>query len=152
MAAAKQASLNPSSASDLVSRMGSSVSGAFDSNTASVSKSASTLSPLAAAMGDSLASHNFSSRPSGATNPSSKPGSTAAHLGSGIKQVIGEKVQSRINQSIGGQVASAIKQSTDSQAHQNKASNPTFDNNSLSGDSTGNGDSRADEIAAFRNG
>jgi type IV secretory pathway TrbL component len=141
MAAAKQASLNPSSASDLVSRMGSSVSGAFDSNTASVSKSASTLSPLAAAMGDSLASQNFSSRPSGATN-----------LGSGIKQVIGEKVQSRINQSIGGQVASAIKQSTDSQAHQIKASTPTFDHNSLSGDSTGTGDSRADEIAAFRNG
>ena len=110
LAAAKQASQNSSSASDLVSRMGGIVSGALDSNTSSSSSSAS--SPLAAAMGDSLASNNFSSSSSGTTNQSRQSSSTAAHLASGIKQVLGEKIQSRINQTVGGQVASAINQST----------------------------------------
>jgi len=151
MAAAKQASQNSSSASDLVSRMGGIVSGALDSNTSSASSSGS--SPLAAAMGDSLASHNVSSSSSGTTNqgrPSSS--STAAHLASGIIQVLGEKIQARINQTVGGQVASAINQSTATQALNNNASSQTFDNNSLSGATTGTGDSRADEIAAFRDG
>ena len=152
MAAAKQASQNSSSASDLVSRMGGIVSGALDSNTSSSSSSASTSSPLAAAMGDSLASNNLSSSSSGTTNQGRQSSSTAAHLASGITQVLGEKIQSRINQTIGGQVASAINQSTETQAHNNKATSPTFDNNSLSGETTGTGDSRADEIAAFRDG
>ena len=152
MAAAKQASQNSSSASDLVSRMGGIVSGALDSNTSSASSSASTSSPLAAAMGDSLASNNLSSSSSGTTNQGRQSSSTAAHLASGIKQVLGEKIQSRINQTVGGQVASAINQSTETQAHNNKATSPTFDNNSLSGETTGTGDSRADEIAAFRDG
>jgi hypothetical protein len=65
---------------------------------------------------------------------------------------MGEKMQSRINQTVGGQVASAINQSTETQAHTNKATSQTFDNNSLSGETTGTGDSRADEIAAFRDG
>jgi hypothetical protein len=65
---------------------------------------------------------------------------------------LGEKIQSRINQTVGGQVASAINQSTETQAHNNKATSQTFDNNSLSGETTGTGDSRADEIAAFRDG
>ena len=148
MAAAKQASQNSSSASDLVSRMGSIVSGGLDSNTSSASSSASTSSPLAAAMGDSLASISSS----GTTNQGSKSSSTAAHLASGIKQVMGEKIQSRINQTVGGQVASAINQSTETQGHNNKNTSQTFDNNSLSGETTGTGDSRADEIAAFREG
>ena len=148
MAAAKQASQNSSSASDLVSRMGSIVSGGLDSNTSSASSSASTSSPLAAAMGDSLASISTS----GTTNQGRQSTSTAAHLASGITQVLGEKIQSRINQTIGGQVASAINQSTETQAHHNKATNQTFDNNSLSGETTSTGDSRADEIAAFRDG
>ena len=152
MAAAKQASQNSSSASDLVSRMGGIVSGALDSNTSSASSSASTSSPLAAAMGDSLASNNLSSSSSGTTNQGRQSSSTAAHLASGIKQVMGEKIQSRINQTVGGQVASAINQSTETQAHNNKATSQTFDNNSLSGETTGTGDSRADEIAAFRDG
>ena len=152
MAAAKQASQNASSASDLVSRMGGIVSGALDSHTASASKSASTSSPLAAAMGDSLASHNLSTSSSGITNQGGKSSSTAAHLASGVKQVMGEKMQSRINQTVGGQVASAINQSTETQAHNNNATSQTFDNNSLSGEATGTGDSRADEIAAFRDG
>ncbi|MDD5321690.1 MAG: P-type conjugative transfer protein TrbL [Methylococcales bacterium] len=152
MAAAKQASQNASSASDLVSRMGGIVSGALDSNTSSASSSASTSSPLAAAMGDSLASNNLSTSSSGTTNPGGKSGSTAAHLASGIKQVMGEKIQSRINQTFGGQVASAINQSTETQAHNNKATSQTFDNNSLSGETAGTGESRADEIAAFRDG
>lgn len=152
MAAAKQASQNSSSASDLVSRMGGIVSGALDSNTASSSSSASTSSPLAAAMGDSLASNNLSSSSSGTTNQGNKPSSTATHLASGIKQVMGEKMQSRINQTLGGQVASAINQSTETQAHNNKATSQTFDDNSLSGETIGKGDSRADEIAAFRDG
>jgi len=38
------------------------------------------------------------------------------------------------------------------QALNNKATSQTFDNNSLSGETTGTGDSRADEIAAFRDG
>ena len=152
MAAAKQASQNSSSASDLVSRMGGIVSGALDSNTSSSSSSASTSSPLAAAMGDSLASNNLSSSSSGTTNQGRQSSSTAAHLASGIKQVLGEKIQSRINQTVGGQVASAINQSTETQAHNNKATSQTFDNNSLSGETTGTGDSRADEIAAFRDG
>lgn len=152
MAAAKQASQNSSSASDLVSRMGGIVSGALDSNASSSLSSASTSSPLAAAMGDSLASNNLSTSSSGTTNQGSKSSSTAAHLASGIKQVMGEKMQSRINQTVGGQVASAINQSTETQAHNNKATSQTFDNNSLSGETTGTGDSRADEIAAFRDG
>ena len=152
MAAAKQASQNSSSASDLVSRMGGIVSGALDSNTSSSSSSASTSSPLAAAMGDSLASNNLSSSSSGTTNQGSKSSSTAGHLASGITQVLDEKIQSRINQTVGGQVASAINQFTETQAHNNKVTSPTFDNNSLSGETTGTGDSRADEIAAFRDG
>ena len=152
MAAAKQASQNSSSASDLVSRMGGIVNGALDSNTSSFSSSASTSSPLAAAMGDSLASYDLSSSSSGTTNLGNKSGSTAAHLASGIRQVMGEKVQARINQSFGGQVASAINQSTETQAYNNKATSQTFDNNSLSGETTGAGDSREDEIAAFRDG
>jgi P-type conjugative transfer protein TrbL len=150
MAAAKQASQNSSSASDLVSRMGGIVSGALDSNTSSASSSGS--SPLAAAMGDSLASNNLSTSSSGTTNQGRQSSSTAAHLASGIKQVLGEKIQSRINQTVGGQVASAINQSIETQAHNNKATSQTFDNNSLSGETTGTGDSRADEIAAFRDG
>ena len=150
MAAAKQASQNSSSASDLVSRMGGIVSGALDSNTSSASSSAS--SPLAAAMGDSLASHNLSSSSSGTTNQGRPSSSTVAHLASGITQVLGEKIQARINQTVGGQVASAINQSTETQALNNNASSQTFDNNSLSGETTGTGDSRADEIAAFRDG
>jgi type IV secretion system protein TrbL len=152
MAAAKQASQNSSSASDLVSRMGGIVSGALDSNTSSSSSSAPTSSPLAAAMGDSLASHNLSGSSSGTTKQGSKSGSTAAHLALGIKQVIGEKAQERINQTFGGQVASAIHQSRETQAQNDKAINQAFDNNSLSGETTGTGDSRADEIAAFRDG
>jgi type IV secretion system protein TrbL len=152
MAAAKQASQNSSSASDLVSRMGSIDSGALDSNTANSSSSASTSSPLAAAMGDSLASNNLSSSSLATTNQGRQSSSTAAHLASGIKQVMGEKMQSRINQTIGGQVASAINQSPEAQAKNNKATSQTFDNNSLSGETTGTGDSRADEIAAFRDG
>jgi len=146
MAAAKQASQNSSSASDLVSRMGGIVSGALNSNTSTAS------SPLAAAMGDSLASNNVSSHSSGTTNQGRQSSSTAAHLASGIKQVLGEKIQSRINQTVGGQVASAINQSSETQAHTNKATSQTFDNNSLSGETTGTEDSRADEIAAFRDG
>jgi hypothetical protein len=65
---------------------------------------------------------------------------------------MGEKMQSRINQTFGGQVASAINQSADAQAHNNNATSDTFDNNSLSGESNSTGDSRADEIAAFRDG
>jgi type IV secretion system protein TrbL len=145
MAAAKQASQNASSASDLVSRMGGIVSGAFDSNTSSSSSSASTSSPLATAMGDSLASES-------GTSQGNKSGSTATHLTSGILQVIGEKAQARINQSFGGQVASAINQSTETQAQNDKAISQTFDSNSLSGETTPIGDSRADEIAAFRDG
>jgi P-type conjugative transfer protein TrbL len=149
IAAAKMASQNSSSASDLVSRMGG-VSGALDNNTASASSSA--ISPLAEAMGDSLASHNFSSNESDMTSQGRKSSSTATYLASGIKQVLGEKMQSRINQTFGGQVASAINQSAEEQAHNNKAASHTFDNNSLSGESNGAGDSRADEIAAFRDG
>ena len=91
MAAAKQASQNSSSASDLVSRMGGIVSGALDSNTSSAPSSASTSSPLAAAMGDSLASNNLSTSSSGTTNQGSQSSSTAVHLASGITQVLGEK-------------------------------------------------------------
>jgi len=152
MAAAKQASQNSSSGADLVSRMGGVVSGALDSNTSSSSSSAPTSSPLAAAMGDSLASNNLSSSPSGLINQGRQSGSTVAHLASGIRQVMGEKVQARINQSFGGQVASAIHQSTETQAHNDKAISQAFDDNSLSGDTTPTGDSRADEIAAFRDG
>jgi hypothetical protein len=65
---------------------------------------------------------------------------------------LGEKIQSRINQTIGGQVASAINQSTETQAHHNKASSQTFNSNSLSGETAGTEDSRADEITAFRDG
>lgn len=146
IAAAKQASQNSSSASDLVSRMGNIVSGALESNTSNASSYTS--SPLAAAMGDSLAS----SSSSGTTNQGRPSSNTAAHLASGITQVLGEKIQARINQTVGGQVASAINQSTETQALNNNASSQTFDNNSLSGETTGTGDSRADEIAAFRDG
>jgi hypothetical protein len=109
-------------------------------------------SPLAAAMGDSLASNNLSSSASGTTNQGKPSSRAAAHLASGITKVLGEKIQSRINQTIGGQVASAINQSTETQAHNNKATSQTFDNNSLSGETIGTGDSSADEIAAFRDG
>jgi len=152
MAAAKQASQNSSSASDLVSGMGGVLNSALDSYNSSSSSSASTSSPLAAAMGDSLASHTLSSSSSGAINQGSKSGSTAAHLASGIKQVIGEKAQARINQTFGGLVASAIHQSTETQAQNDKVISQAFDDNSLSGETTGKGDSRADEIAAFRDG
>jgi len=103
-------------------------------------------------MGDSLASHNLSSSPSGSINQGGKSGSTASHLVSGIRQVIGEKAQARINQSFGGQVASAIHQSTETQAQNDKAISQSFEDNSLSGETTPTGDSRADEIAAFRDG
>jgi hypothetical protein len=103
-------------------------------------------------MGDSLANHNLSTSASGMTNPGRQSSSTAAHLASGVKQVMGEKIQSRINQTVGGQIASAINQSTETQAHNNNATSQTFDNNSLSGETTDTGDSRADEIAAFRDG
>jgi type IV secretion system protein TrbL len=152
MAAAKQAPQNASSSSDLVSRMGSVGSGAFDSNTSGSSSSAPTSSPLATAMGDSLVSNNLSSSSSGSINLGGKSGSTAAHLASGIRQVIGEKAQARINQTIGGQVASAIHQSTETQAQNDQVLSQSFDNNSLSGETTPTGDSSADEIAAFRDG
>jgi hypothetical protein len=65
---------------------------------------------------------------------------------------MGDKAQARISQSFGGQVASAINQSTETPAHNDKAISQTFNNNSLSGEITSTGDSRADEIAAFRDG
>jgi hypothetical protein len=66
--------------------------------------------------------------------------------------VVGDKIQTRINQSIGGQIASAINQSSDSQVLPNKGASQVFDNNSLSGEQSSTDDSRADEIAAFRDG
>jgi len=144
MAAAKQASQSPSGASDLVSKM-SDISNSFDSKAASASTSTS--SPLAAAMGD-----NLSRNSSGTMNSGSKSSSTAAHLASGIKQVISEKAQARINQTWGGQVASAINRSSETQAQNDNTVSQTFDNNSLSGETNDSGDSRADEIAAFRDG
>ena len=143
MAAAKQASQNSSSPSDLVSRMGSMVNDSLGSTTSNNSASTSTSSPLAAAMGDSLQSNL-----SGTANKVSATG----HLASGISQVFGDKIQSRINQTIGGQVASAINQSSNNQTINNNESGQLFDNNSLSGDQTSNSDSRADEITAFRDG
>jgi P-type conjugative transfer protein TrbL len=143
MAAAKQASQNSSSPSDLVSRMGSMVNNSLGSTTSNNSASTSTSSPLAAAMGDSLQSNL-----SGTANKVSATG----HLASGISQVFGDKIQSRINQTIGGQVASAINQSSNNQTINNNESGQLFDNNSLSGDQTSNSDSRADEITAFRDG
>ena len=143
MAAAKQASQNSSSTSDLVSRMGSIVNDSLDNSTSNTSASTSTSSPLAAAMGDSLQSNI-----SGATNKVSATG----HLASGITQVLGDKIQSRINQTIGGQVASAINQSSDAQTNNNNTSGQLFDNNSLSGGNASTSDSRADEIRAFRDG
>jgi P-type conjugative transfer protein TrbL len=142
MAAAKQASQNSSSTSDLVSRMGSIVNDSLDNSTSNTSASTSTSSPLAAAMGDSLQSNI-----SGATNKVSATG----HLASGITQVLGDKIQSRINQTIGGQVASAINQSSDAQTN-NNTSGQLFDNNSLSGGNASTSDSRADEIRVFRDG
>jgi P-type conjugative transfer protein TrbL len=141
MAAAKQASQNSSSTSDLVSRMDSIVNDSLDNSTSNTS--ASTSSPLAAAMGDSLQSNI-----SGATNKVSATG----HLASGITQVLGDKIQSRINQTIGGQVASAINQSSDNQTNNNNTSGQLFDNNSLSGGNASTSDSRTDEIKAFRDG
>ena len=143
MAAAKQASQNSSSTSDLVSRMGSIVNDSLDNSTSNTSASTSTSSPLAAAMGDSLQSNI-----SGATNKVSATG----HLASGITQVLGDKIQSRINQTIGGQVASAINQSSDAQTNNNNTSGQLFDNNSLSGGNASTSDSRTDEIRAFRDG
>jgi P-type conjugative transfer protein TrbL len=143
MAAAKQASQNSSSPSDLVSRMGSMVNDSLGSTTSNNSASTSTSSPLAAAMGDSLQSNL-----SGTANKVSATG----HLALGISQVFGDKIQSRINQTIGGQVASAINQSSNNQTINNNESGQLFDNNSLSGDQTSNSDSRADEITAFRDG
>ena len=148
MAAAKLASQNSSSASDLVSRMGGIGSGTSDNTSASSSVS----SPLAAAMGDSLTSANLFSNLSASTSQGRQSTGTAAHLASGIKQVMGEKIQSRIDQTLGGQVASAINQSADTPAHNNEVTSQTFDNNSLSGGTSSARDSRADEIAAFRDG
>jgi type IV secretion system protein TrbL len=141
MAAAKQASQNSSSPSDLVSRMGSIVNDSLGSTTSN--NSASTSSPLAAAMGDSLQSN---------LSDTANKVSATGHLASGISQVFGDKIQSRINQTIGGQVASAINQSSNNQTINNNESGQLFDNNSLSGDQTSNSDSRADEITAFRDG
>jgi P-type conjugative transfer protein TrbL len=128
MAAANKASQNTSNVSDLVSRTGG-VSSALDSNPSSSQSSASSTSPLAAAMGNS-----------------------AAHLASGIKQVISENAQARIGQTFGGKVASAIQQSSQAPVQSDKATSPLFDSNSLSGETAGAEDSMADEIAAFRDG
>ena len=147
IAAAKLASQDASSSADLVSRMGGIVNGAFDSGASSNASSASTISPMAAAMGDT-----FASQFTGTRNTGRQSGSTVSHLASGINQVLGDKIQTRINQSIGGQIASAIKQSSDTQALSNKGNSQVFDNNSLSGDKASIDDSRADEIAAFRDG
>ena len=147
IAAAKLASQDASSSADLVSRMGGIVNGAFDSGASSNASSASTISPMAAAMGDT-----FASQFTGTRNTGRQSGSTVSHLASGINQVLGDKIQTRINQSIGGQIASAINQSSDTQALSNKGNSQVFDNNSLSGDKASIDDSRADEIAAFRDG
>jgi P-type conjugative transfer protein TrbL len=152
MASAKQTAQDSSSAADLVSRMGGDLKGTFDNLTAQTSSTSSPLSPLAAAMGDSMARNNSSSRVPGATTQGKPPASTAAQLSSGIKQVIGDKVQARINQTLGGQVATAINQSMATLPHTNKSSNVPFDNNSLSGETLGARDTSADEIAAFRDG
>ena len=147
IAAAKLASQDASSSADLVSRMGGIVNGAFDSGASSNASSASTISPMAAAMGDT-----FANQFTGTRNTGRQSGSTVSHLASGINQVLGDKIQTRINQSIGGQIASAINQSSDTQALPNKSTSQVFDNNSLSGDKASIDDSRADEIAAFRDG
>ena len=147
IAAAKLASQDASSSADLVSRMGGIVNGAFDSGASSNASSASTISPMAAAMGDT-----FANQFTGTRNTGRPSGSTFSHLASGINQVLGDKIQTRINQSIGGQIASAINQSSDTQALSNKGNSQVFDNNSLSGDKASIDDSRADEIAAFRDG
>ncbi len=147
IAAAKLASQDASSSADLVSRMGGMVNGAFDSGASSNASSASTISPMAAAMGDT-----FASQFTGTRNTGRQSGSTISHLASGINQVLGDKIQTRINQSIGGQIASAINQSSDTQSLSNKGNSQVFDNNSLSGDKASIDDSRADEIAAFRDG
>lgn len=147
IAAAKLASQDASSSADLVSRMGGIVNGAFDSGASSNASSASTISPMAAAMGDT-----FANQFTGTRNTGRQSGSTVSHLASGINQVLGDKIQTRINQSIGGQIASAINQSSDTQALSNKGNSQVFDNNSLSGDKASIDDSRADEIAAFRDG
>jgi type IV secretion system protein TrbL len=147
IAAAKLASQDSSSSADLVSRMGGIVNGAFDSGASSNTSSASKISPLAAAMGDT-----FASQFTGTRNIGRQSGSTVSHLASGINQMVGDKIQTRINQSIGGQIASAINQSSDTQALSNKSTSQVFDNNSLSGEQSSTDDSRADEIAAFRDG
>jgi type IV secretion system protein VirB6/type IV secretion system protein TrbL len=147
IAAAKLASQDSSSSADLVSRMSGIGNGAFDSGASSNASSASTISPLAAAMGDT-----FASQFTGTRNIGKQSGSTISHLASGINQVVGDKIQTRINQSIGGQIASAINQSSDTQALSNKGTRQVFDNNSLSGEQSSTDDSRADEIAAFRDG
>lgn len=147
IAAAKLASQDASSSADLVSRMGGIVNGAFDSGASSNASSTSTISPMAAAMGDT-----FANQFTGTRNTGRQSGSTVSHLASGINQVLGDKIQTRINQSIGGQIASAINQSSDTQALSNKGNSQVFDNNSLSGDKASIDDSRADEIAAFRDG
>ena len=144
MAAASKASQDPSSSADLVSRMGSSSSGSTSST--------STLSPLAMAMGDSPSGYGSSSRYSIPGNQSSHSGSTFSNLKNGIKQVVGENLQARIDQTFPGQVASAIKQSSQPPAQSDTASGLKFDNNSLSGGTSGTMDSMADEIAAFRDG
>jgi P-type conjugative transfer protein TrbL len=147
IAAAKLASQDSSSSADLVSRMSGIGNGAFDSGASSNASPASTISPLAAAMGDT-----FASQFTGTRNIGKQSGSTVSHLASGINQVVGDKIQTRINQSIGGQIASAINQSSDTQALSNKVTSQVFDNNSLSGEQSSTDDSRADEIAAFRDG
>jgi type IV secretion system protein TrbL len=141
MAAASKASQDPSSSADLVSRMVSGSSGS--------TSTASTLSPLAMAMGDSSSGFSPTSHSSGTTNQGSNSGGTFSNLKDGIKQVVGEKLQARIDQTFPGQVASAIKQSSQTEAQSDTAPSPKFDNNSLSGESR---DSMEDEIAAFRDG
>ncbi len=141
MAAASKASQDPSSSADLVSRMVSGSSGS--------TSTASTLSPLAMAMGDSSSGFSPTSHSSGTTSQGSNSGGTFSNLKDGIKQVVGEKLQARIDQTFPGQVASAIKQSSQTEAQTDTATSPKFDNNSLSGES---GDSMEDEIAAFRDG
>jgi len=146
-AAAKLASQDALSSADLVSRMGGIVNGAFDSGASSNTSAASTISALAAAMG-----YTFASQFTGTRNIGRQSGSTVSHLASGFNQVVGDKILTRINQSIGGQIASAINQSSGTQALSNKGTRQVFDNNSLSGEQASTDDSRADEIAAFRDG
>jgi hypothetical protein len=114
--------------------------------------SSSSLSPLAMAMGDSPSGYGSSSRFSTPSSQGSKSGGTFSNLKDGLTQVVGEKLQARIDQTFPGQVASAIKQSSQPQVQSDTASSLKFDNNSLSGGTSGSMDSMEDEIAAFRDG